>query len=141
MHLAPSSFWGPDGIHRICAHSSTEQPAPAAQKQPESCSSFSTTHFGTEIPGKQASGQCRRVQGLGGVLVIGRSMDPTGQVWRVPWHGARGWGQDGLLMHSTHSQEQRTRQCRNNAAGNSQSENKNQAGRCMYITEPTDEQM
>lgn len=57
MHLAPSSFWGPDVIHRICAHSSTEQPAPAAQKQAESCSSFSTTHFGTETPGKWASRQ------------------------------------------------------------------------------------
>lgn len=98
MHLAPSSFWGPAVIHRICAHSSTEQPAPAAQKQPESCSSFSTTRFGTEIPGTRASGQCRQVQGLGGVSVIGRSMDPTGQVWRVPWHGAGGWGQDGARM-------------------------------------------
>ena len=60
-----SSFWGPDVIHRICTRSSTEQPAPVAQKQPEGCSSFSTTRFSTEMPRKRASRQCRQVQGPG----------------------------------------------------------------------------
>lgn len=52
----------------------------------------------------------------------------------------RGDGRDGFLMPSTHLEEQRTRQYRNNAAGDSQSENKNRTGRWRYTTEPAGEQ-
>lgn len=65
MHLAPLPFSDPDVRYRICTHPSTKQPVPVAQKQPEICPSLPPTHFCTATPGKQASGQCRWVQGLG----------------------------------------------------------------------------
>ena len=74
------------------------------------------------------------------MLVIGRSLDPTGQVWRVPWQQCAGMG-PGWVYHALHPFGRAENQAvQDNAAGDGQSANKDRTWRYKYTTEPAAEQ-